>query len=82
LKVYETRLRSIAKAGSFRLIEIAVDTFILSHFVKNIGTAFGLSIAVELICLTVDFFFERVWNNVRWGRKIIKEDCDSQKEEK
>lgn len=70
LSVYETKLRSFLKAVSFRLIEITVDTIILSFFVTP-PVAFGLSVTLELICLLLHFVFERIWNKIQYGRIIV-----------
>jgi len=67
--IYETRLRSLLKAVSFRLIEIAVDTAILSIFV-HVGLALGLAIGLELTCFVLHFLFERIWNKIDYGRQV------------
>jgi len=70
-RVDETRTRSLLKALSFRIIEISVDTFILSFFVTT-PVALGLAITLELICLLLHFVFERGWNKINFGRKIVR----------
>ena len=69
MRVNETRKRSLLKAVSFRIIEIAVDTLILSFFVAP-TIALGLSVALELTCLTLHYFFERIFNHIDYGREI------------
>lgn len=69
---HETRLRSLLKAVSFRLIEIAVDTAILSIFV-HVGLALGLAMGLELTCFVLHYLFERVFNRIQWGRYIIED---------
>ena len=69
LKVNETRRRSLLKAVSFRLIEIAASTGILSFFVE-VETAFGLAVTIECLCLGLHYIFERIWNKSQWGRCI------------
>ena len=69
LKVYETKRRSLLKALSFRVVEIAVDSLILSFFVTPV-VAIGLAIALEGICLVLHFVFERGWNKIDYGRHI------------
>ena len=71
LKVYETKTRSLLKAISFRFIEIAVDTVILSFFVTPV-VAVGLAIALEVICFVLHFAFERGWNKINYGRHIYE----------
>jgi len=71
LKVYETRKRSLLKAVSFRVVEVIVDTFILSIFVDT-RIALGLAVALEGVCLLLDFSKERIWNKIEYGRYIIR----------
>lgn len=71
LVVYETRKRSLLKAISFRVIEVAVDTFILSFFVST-PIALGLAVGLETICFLLHYGFERVWNKIDYGRNIVQ----------
>jgi len=73
LKVYETKKRSLIKAVSFRVIEIAVDSLILSFFVTP-AVAISLAVAIEGLCLSVHFIFERIWNKINYGRHIYEAD--------
>jgi len=63
-------MRSLLKSISFRIIEIVIDSLILSIFVQP-AVAIGLAIGLESICLILHFFFERVWNHIQYGREII-----------
>ena len=71
-RINETRKRSLLKAVSFRIIEIALDTLILSIFLE-IHLALGLAIALEGLCLLLHYGFERLWNRTDFGRDIVKE---------
>ncbi len=72
LRVNETKLRSLLKVISFRIIEISVDTFILSFFVTA-PLALGLAVSLEVICFSLHFGFERIWNKINFGRQIVEE---------
>jgi len=72
LKVYETKKRSLIKAVSFRVIEIAVDSLILSFFVTP-AVAISLAVVIEGLCLSAHFIFERIWNKINYGRHIYEE---------
>lgn len=72
LKVYETKKRSLLKAISFRAIEIAVDSLMLSLFVAP-TIAISLAVALESICFLLHFAFERVWNKINYGRYVVRE---------
>jgi len=67
--INETRKRSLLKAVSFRIVEIAVSTGILSCFV-DIKVALGLAVSIELICLCLHYGCERIWNKIPYGRYI------------
>ena len=74
MKIHETRARSLLKAVSFRIVEIAVDTLILSFFVDT-HIAVMLAIALEFVCFVLHYLFERVWNKTDFGRHIIDDNC-------
>jgi uncharacterized membrane protein len=67
--IYETRKRSLLKAITFRIVEIALDTIILSFFVTP-EIALGLAVGLELTCFLLHFGFERLWNKTDYGRLI------------
>lgn len=69
-KINETRKRSLLKAISFRLIEIALDALILSIFLE-IHLALSLAVALEGLCLLLHYGFERAWNKSQYGRHTI-----------
>ena len=69
MRVHETKRRSLIKAISFRIVEIAVDTIILNLFVAP-AIALALAITLEAICFGLHFLFERVWNKISYGRYI------------
>ncbi len=73
MKINETRKRSLLKAVSFRIIEIGLDTLILSFFITPF-IAFGLAVAVEVMCLILHYIFERLANKIQWGRYIMEDD--------
>ncbi|GEM_PF-1400897 len=70
--IHETRARSLLKAISFRVIEIAVDTAILSFFVE-VHIALTLAVVLELICFVLHYFFERIWNKIHFGRHEVRD---------
>ena len=69
MKINETRKRSLLKAVSFRLIEIALDSLILSIFVSP-RIAITLAIVLEGLCLALHYGFERLWNRTDYGRHV------------
>lgn len=68
-KITETRKRSLLKGLTARILEITLDTFVLSFFIK-IEIGLGLSIFLEATCYCVSYANERGWNRINWGRKV------------
>jgi len=69
LRVHETSKRSALKTLSSRLLEITIDTMLLLFFVE-LHEAIGLAITIELICLTLHYFLERIWARSNFGRHV------------
>ena len=67
--IHETRKRSLTKALAFRIIEITVDSMILSFFVMPM-IALGLAVVIEFLCLLTHYAFERMWNRINFGRYV------------
>lgn len=70
-RVDETHKRSIVKGITGRTIEIVVDATILSLFGLNIFESVGVAILIEGLCFVSNYFNERLWNKVSWGRHIV-----------
>jgi len=71
-KVNETKKRSLLKGISMRVLEVTVDTILLSILGLDIHVSIGVSIAIEGICFAVHFVNERLWNHVQWGRQVVE----------
>jgi len=71
-KVNETKKRSLLKGVSMRVLEVTVDTLLLSVLGLDIHVSIGVSIAIEGICFGVHFINERLWNRIQWGRQITE----------
>lgn len=75
-KVNETRIRSVSKTVTGRLIEIAIGTLAFGTVLTFLGfhapyeTGFLLNVTEESICTIVTYVTERVWNRINWGRII------------
>ena len=66
----ESRLRSLAKAVSWRMTG-TVDTFIISWIITG-QPLLASGIAITEIMTKVFLFWvhERVWNTVKWGKDV------------
>jgi hypothetical protein len=69
-KVNETHKRSIAKGITGRIIEIAVDTALLSFIGVHPAESLAISIGIEILCFCSCYLNERLWNRSMWGRRI------------
>lgn len=67
-----TTARSLAKSVSWRVWG-TIDTTILSFFISG-NIHFALTIGTLEVFTKILFFFvhERIWAQIKWGRKIIK----------
>ena len=69
MKVNETRRRSLLKAISFRVFEVAFEAWVISYFV-TVAIAVGIAVLLETTCFILHFIFERVWNKIPYGREV------------
>ena len=67
--IHETRKRSLVKAISFRILEVAFGTLILSSRMET-SLALSYAVIIESMCMCLHYLFERGWNRVQWGRYI------------
>ncbi|CAM1343884.1 DUF2061 domain-containing protein [Tenacibaculum amylolyticum] len=65
----EKPIRSIVKSISWRAVG-TIDTILISWIITGqVNTALSIG-AIELITKMILYFFhERVWNNIKWGKK-------------
>lgn len=75
-KVNETRLRSLFKAITGRLIEILVDSLLIGSLFTFLGVPYafqlasGIAILTEILCALTTYLNERIWNRLDWGREV------------
>lgn len=69
--IVETKKRSLTKTVVWRIIAILNSFLVLTfmHFETNIGNA----IAMNITGFFIYYFYERIWNFIRWGKKYINE---------
>jgi uncharacterized membrane protein len=64
-----TRSRSFIKALTWRITG-SIDTFIISWIITGSGKwAVGIASIEVFTKIILYYFHERVWNNIKWGRK-------------
>ena len=69
-KVNETHKRSLFKGISMRILEITIDTVLLSILGFGIEKSLTVSIGIEGLCFVIHYINERLWNKVNWGRTV------------
>ena len=78
--VNETKLRSVFKSASGRIIEIIIGTLTFGSILTLLGfhapyeMGFLLNITEEGLCTIVTYVTERIWNRISWGRIITDVD--------
>jgi len=84
-KVNETRVRSLCKTITARIIEVIVDTLLIGtiYLLLNVSHAYelagGISLTVEFLCAVTGYFNDRIWNKINWGREVedLEEETDT-----
>lgn len=73
----EKRTRSVAKAVTYRLVSIIMDSTIAYAITRDTEKTALLVIISNVISIMVYFVHERVWNRIHWGKHSLgtPEDC-------
>lgn len=68
-KLSDSPSRSIVKSISWRILG-TIDTMLISWMITSeFSVAFSIG-SVELVTKMILYFFhERIWNNIKWGKK-------------
>jgi uncharacterized membrane protein len=66
----KTLKRSIAKTISYRVIVVVLDFIAVYLFTGKLKTALGFTIVSNIYTTVVYFFHERIWDKIKWGKKI------------
>jgi adenylylsulfate kinase len=67
----EKRERSIAKAVTYRLISIVLDSSIAYLVTQSAEKTLIFVIISNLISIMMYFIHERAWNRVHWGKHSV-----------
>jgi len=68
----ETKQRSLLKAISWRIFATATTTIIVFIFFKRLDLAIAAGIVESISKIFIYFIHERLWNNIRFGKKKIE----------
>ena len=71
----QSKERIIIKTVIYRIIAIIMSFIINNLFFNNVKKAILLTIIIEFIQMTIYYFYEKIWNIIRWGIEFkIKKD--------
>jgi uncharacterized membrane protein len=68
-KTKETSGRSIVKTIGYRIIILTLDFVAVYLFTKQIKIAVGFMIVSNVYTTLGYFFYERIWQKIKWGIK-------------
>lgn len=66
----ETHLRSVVKGLSWRVIATLVTTIVVFYISGEVSMALVAGLSDSLVKIGLFWGHERLWQTVRWGRKI------------
>ena len=65
----ESRLRSLVKSLTYRIVSIA-GTGILSWVItKDIKETVSITVTIQVFLIILYYVYERIWDKTNWGRK-------------
>jgi adenylylsulfate kinase len=73
----ETLARSIVKALSYRGLVVALDFGTIYLFTGKFSVALGFTLASNVYTTAAYLVHERVWDRVKWGRRIFAREDDA-----
>lgn len=69
---HESRVRSVAKAATFRVLIVLADIGIIYVITKNYKVALSVVVFSNIASTLIYIFHERAWNKVHWGKEKRK----------
>ena len=72
----ETLRRSIVKTVSYRVVILILDFISIYLFTGKMTVALGFMIVSNIYTTIGYFVHERIWDKVKWGKIINKENED------
>ena len=65
---YETHERSVAKSLIFRVVVVISDTTVIYLLTRRVSQTISLTIITNIASMTLYYLYERIWNQIKWGR--------------
>lgn len=81
-RIIDQRKRSLAKALTAILVEIFIDSIIISSLLNLLGlsaevaipSSLGIATFTEFICFITHYLNDRAWNRSQYGREVIEDE--------
>ncbi len=70
----ETLARSIAKTASYRVFVLILDFTSICLFTSRLSVAVGFTVASNVYTTLAYLAHERIWDRIRWGRRVFAHD--------
>jgi uncharacterized membrane protein len=65
----ETRIRSLTKAMTYRILIAVLHFTVILLLTGNFGAAIGFSVLSSVYTTIAYYFHERLWSGIAWGTK-------------
>lgn len=65
----DSHKRSVVKSLVFRVVVVTSDTTLIYLITHRIDQTIGLTIVTNVASMTLYYLYERIWNNISWGRR-------------
>ncbi len=69
---HENHARSIAKAISYRILSLTVDTLFIYFITRKVSMTLGIVIVTNAYSTFLYYFHERLWNKSHFKRGELK----------
>ena len=64
----DTRLRSIGKSATWRIISIVVLVAVAYFITGDVKKTTGITVIFQIILAVLYYLHERVWTRISWGK--------------
>ena len=66
----ESRLRSLVKSLTYRILSITGTGILTWVITKDIKETVSITIAIQVFLIILYYSYERIWDKIYWGRRI------------
>ena len=66
----ESRLRSLVKSLTYRILSITGTGIVSWVITKDIKETISITITIQVFLIILYYSYERMWNKINWGRII------------